>query len=158
MRKAEIVIALLFIGIGIVCLYDAISRLGISAVGTNGPEAGFIIFWLGMVQLLMAGIIIYQSWRRKKTEETFFISKEAAISTGYVTLTSFFFCLMMGLFGTYIAIFTYTLLFTWWLGKCRWYSIIALTVSLTLAIYFGFEQGLMIPLPKSPWYVLGLPF
>lgn len=158
MRKAEIVIALMFIGIGIVCLYDAISRLGISAVGTNGPQAGFIIFWLGVVQLAMAGIIMYQGWRRKKTEETFFINKEAAISAGYVTLTSFFFCLMMGLLGTYIAIFVYSIVFTWWLGKCRWFSIIGLAVILTLAIYYGFEQGLMIPLPKSPWYVLGLPF
>lgn len=158
MRKAEIIIAVMFIGIGIVCLYDALSRLGISAVGTNGPQAGFIIFWLGVLQIAMAGVIIYQGWRRKKTEKPFFINKEAAISAGYVAFTSFLFCLMMALLGTYIAIFAYSLIFTWWLGKCRWYSIIALTVGLTLAIYFGFEQGLMIPLPKSPWYVLGLPF
>ena len=157
MRKAEIIIALFFVGISIVCLQDAL-RLGIGAVGTNGPQAGFIMFWLGMLQLVMAGAIIYQGIKMKKTEETFFINREAAISAGYVTLTSFFFCLMMMLLGTYIAIFVYSLVFTWWLGKCRWYSIIGLTVIMTLAIYYGFEQGLMIPLPKSPWYVLGLPF
>lgn len=157
MRTAEITIALIFIGIGAVCLYDAL-RLGIGAVGTNGPQAGFILFWLGMIQLAMALIILYQGIRMKKAEKPFFINKEAAISAGYVTLTSFLFCLMMGLLGTYIAIFLYSILFTWWLGKCRWYSIIALTVIMTLAVYYGFEYGLMIPLPKSPWYVLGLPF
>ena len=157
MRTAEITIGLFFVGISIVCLYDAL-RLGIGAVGTNGPQAGFILFWLGMLQLAMAGVIIYQGIKMKKTEKTFFINKEAAMSAGYVTLTSFFFCLMMALLGTYIAIFFYCLVFTWWIGKCHWYSIIALTVCMTLAIYFGFEQGLMIPLPKSPWYILGLPF
>lgn len=157
MRTAEISIALMFIGISAVCLYDAL-RLGIGAVGTNGPQAGFILFWLGMLQLLMALIILYQGIKMKKTEESFFINREAALSAGYVTLTSFLFCLMMGLLGTYIAIFLYSILFTWWLGKCRWYSIIALTVIMTLAVYYGFEYGLMIPLPKSPWYVLGLPF
>jgi len=115
------------------------------------------MFWLGVLQLSMAGVILFQGIKMKKVE-AFFINREAAISTGYVALTSFLFCLMMMLLGTYIAIFVYCIVFSWWLGKCRWYSVIALTVGLTLAIYFGFEQGLMIPLPKSPWYILGLPF
>lgn len=156
MRTAEIAIALTFIGLGIVCLMDAL-RLGISAVGTNGPQAGFIIFWLGILQLAMAGVIMFQGLRRKKTEETFFINRESMIGAGYVALTSGFFCLMMQLVGTYIAIFVYCLVFSWWLGKCRWFTIIALPVILTVAFYYGFEQGLMIPLPKSPWYVLGFP-
>lgn len=156
MRTAEIVIALLFIGIAGVGILDAM-RLGIGAVGINGPQAGFIIFWLSMVQLVMAGIIMYQGIRRKKTEESFFINREAAIETGYVTLTTFFFVLLMAFLGTYVAIFVYSIVFTWWLGKCRWFSIIGLAVIMTLAFYYGFEQGLMIPLPKSPWYP-GLPF
>lgn len=156
MRTAEIAIAVLFIVIAGVGIQDAL-RLGIGAVGINGPQAGFIIFWLSMLQLIMAGVILYQGARRKKTEESFFINREAAIETGYVALTSFFFCLLMGLLGTYVAIFVYSIVFTWWLGKCHWYSIIGLAVIMTLAFYYGFEQGLMIPLPKSPWYP-GLPF
>lgn len=156
MRIAEIIVASLFIGIGLVCLQDAI-RLGISAVGTNGPQAGFIIFWLGVLQLVMAAVIIFQGVRKKKTEESFFINRDAMMGAGYVALTSGLFCLMMQLLGTYLAIFIYSIVFTWWLGKCRWFSIIGLAVILTVAFYYGFEQGLMIPLPKSPWYVLGFP-
>lgn len=156
MRNAEIAIAVLFIGIASIGIWDAL-RLGIGAVGVSGPQAGFIIFWLSMLQLIMAGVILYQGIRRKKAEESFFINREAAIETGYVALTAFGFCLLMGLLGTYIAIFAYSLVFTWWLGKCHWYSIIGLAVIMTLAFYYGFEQGLMIPLPKSPWYP-GLPF
>jgi putative tricarboxylic transport membrane protein len=157
MRTAEIIIALLFIGLAIVCLFDAL-KLGISAIGTNGPQAGFILFWLGILQLGMAAIILFQGIRKKKTEETFFINREAAIEAGYVALTSGVFCLLMQLLGTYIAIFLYCIVFSWWLGKCRWFTIIALPVIMALSFYYGFEYGLMIPLPKSPWYVLGLPF
>lgn len=157
MRIAEIAIAILFLGLGGVCLAEAF-RLGFSAVGINGPQAGFIIFWLAVVQIAMALIILYQGIRRKKkAEESFFITKKAALEAGYVTLTSFGFCLIMGLLGTYIAIFVYSLVFTWWLGKCHWYSVIGLAVIMTLACYYGFEKGLMIPLPKSPWYIGGFP-
>ncbi len=157
MRIAEISIALLFIGIGIVGLADAL-RLGIGAVGTSGPQAGFIMFWLCVLQISMAGVILYQGIKRKKTEETFFINRESALSAGYVTLTSFAFCLMIQLLGTYIAIFVYSIVFAWWLGKSHWWAIIGLAVLMTLGVFYGFEQGLMIPLPKSPWYILGLPF
>jgi hypothetical protein len=156
MRIGEIVIALLFIGIAGVGLQDAL-RLGIGAVGVSGPQAGFIIFWLSMLQLVMAGVILYQGIRMKKDGTTFFINREAAFSTGYVALTTLGFAFMMQIVGTYIAIFVYSIVFSWWLGKCRWFSIIGLAVILTLFMYFGFEQGLMIPLPKSPWYVLGFP-
>jgi hypothetical protein len=157
MRNAEIAIAALFMGISGVGIWDAL-RLGIGAVGISGPQAGFIIFGLSMIQLAMAGVIMYQGIRRKKkAAEGFFINREAAIETGYVVLVTFLFCLLMGLLGTYVAIFVFSIVFTWWLGKCRWYSIIGLAVIMTFAFYFGFEQGLMIPLPKSPWYP-GLPF
>jgi magnesium-transporting ATPase (P-type) len=154
MRRAEILIAGFFILISAVCIFEA-ARLGFG-YEKYGPAAGFIIFWLAVLQLVMAAVILNQGIRKKF--EAFFINREAMIEVGYVTLTSALFCAMMQWLGTYIACFIYSCLFAAWLGKHRWYGWLGLAVIMTLAIYFGFEKGLMIPLPKSPWYIMGLPF
>ena len=153
MRLAEILMSAFFIIIAGAAIFDA-NRLGFGYTAW-GPEPGFLPFGLAAIMLIMALVILWQGQRMKKAG-SFFMSKEAMISTGYVALTSAIYTAMIAFLGVYIAIFLYSLLFTSWLGKCRWYSVIGLTVILTLAIYFGFEWGLKLPLPKSPWYITGL--
>jgi hypothetical protein len=149
MRKAEIIIASFLILIGCVTTAEAF-RLGIG-YEIWGPQAGFIIFWLSMLTIVTAGAILLRGVRMKKAE-AFFLSVPAMWSAGYVALTSLIFCGLIPLVGTYFSMFIYAGLFSAWLGKARWYSALALAILMPLALYFGFEKGLMVPLIKSPIY------
>lgn len=149
MRKAEIIIASFFIVIGCVTTAEAF-RLGIG-YEIWGPQAGFIIFWLSMLIFITAAIILFRGLRMKKVE-SFFMSVPAMWSAGYVALTSLIFCGLIPLVGQYFATFIYAGLFSAWLGKARWYSVLALAIIMPTLIYFSFEKGLMVPLIKSPVY------
>lgn len=153
MRKMEIIFALIFVILAGVGFAEA-ARLGFG-YERRGPQAGFIIFWLAVIILIGAGLILWRGLTMKEVK-AFFLGRQAMIEAGYVALLTAVFCALMARLGTYIAIVLYCLVFTAWLGKCRWYSVIALTVIMPLAIYFGFEEGLMFPLFKSPWYARGL--
>lgn len=149
MLKAEIIVASFFIVIGCITTAEAL-RLGIGYAAW-GPKPGFIIFWLSMLTLITAGLILFFGLRRKQVE-AFFLSVPAMWSAGYVALTSFIFCVLIPLVGQYFATFIYAALFSAWLGKARWYSVLVLAIIMPAVIYFSFEKFLMVPLIKSPIY------
>lgn len=156
MRRAEIFTAGGFLVIAGIALAEAV-RLGFG-YEKWGPAAGFILFWLAVLTALCGGVIMLQGWRMKGRED-FFPSRPALRQTGWVALTAAFFCVLFWSMGAYIAIALYSALFSGWLGKHRWYSVLAFAILTPIIVYFGMEKGLMVPLPKSPVYARGwLPF
>lgn len=156
MRRAEIITAVGCIAVGGIAISDAI-RLGFG-YERWGPEPGFLPFWLGVL-VIVCGAAILIKGLLVKTKESFFLGRPALISASYVALTSALFCVLMAVVGTYIATAAYAALFSAWLGKHRWYSVLVFAILTPVIIYFGMERGLLIPLPKSPVYARGwLPF
>lgn len=153
MRRAEILLAIGLIIITGVIIYEA-NRLGFG-YGKWGPAAGFTIFWLAILMLLATVGVLMRGWLMKEPKG-FFLSVPAAWSVARVALTSTVFCILMWLVGLYIATFLLCFVFSAWLGKHRWYSVLAFSILTPILIYFGFERGLMVPLPKSPLYGPGL--
>jgi putative tricarboxylic transport membrane protein len=60
--------------------------------------------------------------------------------------------------GFYVTTALYTGLFAAWYGRYRWYVALAAGLLLPVALYFAFERGFRIPLPKSVGYGDALPF
>ncbi len=156
MRKAELLLAAAFLVLGAIVIGESI-RLGFGWEQW-GPQAGFVPFWLTMVMLICGGIIFLQGLLMKRGE-SFFMSRSAMRAMTWVFLTSTLLAFMILYLGMYISIAVYAALFSGWLGRHRWYVVLAFTIILTIAVFYSLEKGLMIFLPKSPAYAKGwLPF
>ena len=59
-------------------------------------------------------------------------------------------------YESWISLGFFCLIFSRWLGKHRWVVVIAFSVVTTLAVFYGMEKALKLPLPKSPLYYKGL--
>lgn len=152
MRKGELIVAAIFIIIACVVIGDSI-RLGFGWT-EYGPQAGFVPFGEAML-LLVSALVILVAGLREKTDKTFFIDRRGMTEAIKIFGTAVLLAVGIIYLGVYVATIVYAALFSRWLGKHKWTSVVLFTVVLTLAIFFGMEKGLKLSLPKSPLYWRG---
>ena len=155
MRKGELIVAAIFFIIACVVVGEAF-RLGFRW-GLSGPQAGFVP--LGEALLLMiSSVVIFISGLKDKSGKTFFIDKRGMTEAVKIFGTAVLLTVGIIYLGVYVATILYAALFSRWLGKHKWSTVVIFTVILTFAIWFGMEKGLKLSLPKSPLYWKGLFF
>ncbi|MCK5352371.1 tripartite tricarboxylate transporter TctB family protein, partial [bacterium] len=109
-----------------------------------------------MLMLLSSLFIFYLGWKgEKKEDDNFFINREGMMEAIKIAATALLFTIILVFAGVYFAMLIFAPLFVRWLGKHNWRTVILFTIGITLAIYFGMEVGLKIPLPRSPLYMQG---
>jgi putative tricarboxylic transport membrane protein len=155
LRKGELIVAAIFFIIACVVVGEAF-RLGFRW-GLSGPQAGFVP--LGEALLLMiSSVVIFISGLKDKSGKTFFIDKRGMTEAVKIFGTAVLLTVGIIYLGVYVATILYAALFSRWLGKHKWTTVVIFTVILTFAIWFGMEKGLKLSLPKSPLYWKGLFF
>jgi putative tricarboxylic transport membrane protein len=146
MRAAEIVTASFLMALGGIVLVDAV-RLG-HGWGTDGPESGFLPFWLATILLSCCVIIIVQAVRKKSTspfckrEQFSCVLKVLLPATAMVVVTQFA--------GLYVAGAVYMAVYMRWVGRHSWAATVVLPVALSLVTFVVFERWFLVPLPKGP--------
>jgi putative tricarboxylic transport membrane protein len=149
MRKAELLWAAVMLVVATIVIRESF-QLGFGWQ-EYGPQAGFAPFWLGVLLLLSTGGVLLRGLY-VESGATFFINRQGMWEAVRIFLTSVLITIGIVYLGVYIATLVYTLLFSRWLGRHRWPVAIAFAVLTTLAVFYGMEKGLRIPLPKSPFY------
>lgn len=156
MRKLELLCAGAFLVLTAVVIADSV-RIGFGWEKW-GPQAGFLPFWVAIVMVFCGGVIFIQGLFMK-VQGSFFMSRPAMWAMTWVFLTTSLFVLMILYLGIYIATAVFAALFSAWLGRYPWYVVLAFAIITPIVVFYGMEKGLMIPLPKSPFYDIGwLPF
>jgi len=131
-------------------------RLGFGWDEMSGPQAGFVPFYLAMLMILSSLFIFYLGWKgEKKEDDNFFINREGMMEAIKIAATALLFTIILVFAGVYFAMLIFAPIFVRWLGRHNWPTVIMFTIGITLAIYFGMEVGLKIPLPRSPLYMQG---
>ena len=131
-------------------------RLGFGWDELSGPQAGFVPFYLAMLMILSSLFIFYLGWKGEEIEgDNFFINRQGMMEAIKIAVTALLFSVIIVFAGVYFAILIFSPIFVRWLGKHNWPTVIMFTIGITLAIYFGMEVGLKIPLPRSPLYMQG---
>ena len=153
MKKGELIVAAAFILVAAVVIGDTV-RLGFGWT-EYGPQAGFVPFWEGVL-LMVSAFVILISGIRQKDGKDFFNGRQGLMEVVKITFTSILLTIGIIYLGVYVSTIIYAILFSRWLGKHRWPSVIAFSIIITLVIFFGMEKGLKITLPKSPLYWKGL--
>ncbi len=149
-RSVEIGVAVL------TAVFAAIVIIGSIKAGIGwaieGPQAGFIPFYLGLFILGASIINFARAWvsaRGGKGGKLFAdwgqlrqVMSVVAPTTVYVALVPFI--------GFYIASALLIGGFMHWLGRYDWKLVVSVSVGVTVLAYFAFEQWFLVPLPKGP--------
>ncbi len=146
MRAADVVTASLLMALGWLVLVASV-RMGIGW-GSDGPESGFVPFWLSTILILCCAIIIVQAVRR--ASEKRFVSREQLECVLKVLLPAAAMIFVTQFVGLYVASALYMCFYMRWGGRHSWILSIALPLAFSVLIFLVFERWFLVPLPKGP--------
>ncbi|MEZ5831811.1 MAG: tripartite tricarboxylate transporter TctB family protein [Dongiaceae bacterium] len=148
-KAADIVVALILIGIGLVVITDSL-RLGIGW-DADGPKSGYFPFYTGLLIVASSiGTILFTWLKRAKKGNASFVNREQLGYVLKVLVPSAIYVALIGVIGIYISSALFIGAFMRWLGGFRWHTIIIISVGVPLFLFFMFEVWFKVPLPKGP--------
>jgi putative tricarboxylic transport membrane protein len=152
MRTADLVTAALLMLLGGIVIYDAV-QLGFGW-GIEGPQSGFVPFWLAVLMVGVSLAIFRQSLMRSTKKP--FVTREQLVPVLKVLAPIFGFIVLTdppgpwsGL-GLYVAGGLYLGFYMRWVGRHDWRSVVALSVVVPVIAFFIFEKWFLVPMPKGP--------
>ncbi|MDB5865163.1 MAG: hypothetical protein JWO70_2969 [Betaproteobacteria bacterium] len=147
-RTMEIVVALALLAIGSLVVYDS-HRLG-SSWGSDGPEAGYFPFYIGLIICISSAVILGQAiWGKVGKRSTVFVEWQSLRQVLAVLLPALAYVFGIQVIGLYVASAIYIAGFMRWLGKYSWFKSIALGVIIAAVSFATFEIWFQVPLFKG---------
>ncbi|MCL5022576.1 MAG: tripartite tricarboxylate transporter TctB family protein [Nitrospirae bacterium] len=158
MRKADIAVALLLMGVGILVIADSV-RLGFKW-GTNGPESGFFPFYLGAGLILCTCIIVFKAAIKLKKEGAGarLMPKGGLKPILWVLVPASVMILVTEFVGLHIAAALYLAFYMRAVGKIGWVTTLLISVLMPVSLYIAFDKLFLVPLPQGLWGAYLIPF
>jgi hypothetical protein len=151
------------IAAAITFLFGALAVAGSLENGTgwasDGPQAGFFPFRLGLIVMVVSLLIAWMTWRnRLALTGEISISHEAGRRVLGFALPVLVFVALAQWLGLYVASAVYLAVVLVWQGKRRWPGALAIALCFSIGAYFIFERWFQVPLLKGPletWLGIG---
>lgn len=145
-RAMDIVVAALLMTVAGIVMADSL-RHGIGWA-SEGPAAGYVPFYLGLVLALSSGINLVQAMRANSRRT--FVSRPASRRVLVVLMPLVAYVVVLAYVGIYVASAAYVALFMWRFGRhsLGYGALVGLAVA--VALFSMFEVWLLVPLPKGP--------
>jgi putative tricarboxylic transport membrane protein len=128
-------------------VYVAIESLSLGLWSSFGPGPGFFPFALAIALGLLAVAWFVQSLRARPAE-TVDVDRGHAI---VVLLSLVVLAATMNFLGYQLAMFLFLMFQLKWRAGRSWALSLILALAGSVGVYHGFDQGLMVQLPKSVW-------
>jgi hypothetical protein len=149
-RVWEIVVAGLFLAFGALVVWDS-RRLG-SSWGSDGPQAGYFPFYIGLLICVSSAVNLIAAIKRSDLK--------AFVSWGQLRMV----LIVMAPYAVYVALIAnpvysigiyeasviFIAAFMRYLGKYSWTKIALVSVGTMVAFFLMFEVWFKVPLPKGP--------
>jgi putative tricarboxylic transport membrane protein len=150
MRRADLVVAILLLGGGLVVVGEGL-RLG-TGWSTDGPEPGFFIFYLGVALALASAAVAAQAmWA--SDPPLYRKSFVASGQFGSVLKVAGPAALLVGLthwIGLYVAGAVYLAAYMRWIGRHSWALTVPVSLGIPVVTFLIFEVWFLVPMPKGP--------
>ena len=151
-RVWEIVVASLFLIFGAIVVWDS-RRLG-AAWGSDGPQAGYFPFYIGVLICLASGATLIAAFGASEGLRKVFLTRGQIkmVLTVMVPSTVYVFLIAnpwIGL-GIYVASAIYIAFFMRYLAAYSWARIAAVSIGTMVVFFLMFEIWFRVPLPKGP--------
>lgn len=149
-RTAQIVVALILFCIGLIVVYDS-RRLGASW-GSDGPEAGYFPFYIGLLICISSVVTLAESLfgkTGKREAQQIFVEWEPLKRVLSVLLPALVYVLGIQLIGLYVASALYIAGFMVWLGGYGWTRSVLVGIGVAAIAFLTFEVWFQVPLYKG---------
>jgi putative tricarboxylic transport membrane protein len=158
MRRADIIVALGMMLVGLIAFGDAI-RMGFGW-GISGPEAGFFPFYMGLGILICTIFIVIKAVKtyRKDGPGKPLIQEGGLVQILWILIPAIGVFLLTELIGLHLATVFYLAFNIRVLGKMSWVKVILLSVLIPSSMYIIFDKVFLIPLPLGLWGRSLIPF
>ncbi|SRR5581483_4350608 len=150
MRRADAVTATCLLGLALVVAGEGL-RLGIGW-GSDGPESGFFVFYLGIVLAVAAATVLAQALLLADAP----LYRKPFVGGGQLTpvlkvaVPAAAMVLLTHWLGLYVAGAVYLAGYMRWIGRHSWPLTVALSVGIPVVTFLVFEIWFLVPMPKGP--------
>ena len=117
--------------------------------GLEGPKAGFLPFYFGLLIVASSLINLWNSYREADYKAVF-ATWGQLYSVMSVVVPTAFYVIVVPYIGIYVASFLLIAFFMRWIGKYGWGMVAALSIGVPLACFTVFERYFLVSLPKGP--------
>lgn len=151
-KLIDTVTAVIMFAFASVVIYDSV-RLG-AKWGSDGPEAGYFPFYIGVILCIASVVNFVQAFRQTESES--FVSFASLKMIMSVILPTIVYVALIGgigpipALGIYVASAIFIALFMRWLGKYPWLLTVSVSVAVPVVFFVLFEVWFKVPLPKGP--------
>lgn len=146
-NRVEAVVAAILLIIGIVTIVES-RRLG-AGWTSDGPGAGYFPFYIGLILVVSALGILYQSLIGKHRNTAVFVDAVQLKRVLSVLLPAALYVLAVTFLGLYVASASYIALFMIVLGKYSWAKAVIAALVVTTVFFLMFEVWFKVPLFKG---------
>jgi len=147
-RTVELVVAVLIFAFGATVMWDSV-RLG-ARWGSDGPQAGYFPFYIGLLICLSAGVIFFRAFADRMKAAKLFVSRGQLLLVMKMLVPSIIYAILIKLLGIYVASTLFIAFFMRWLGKSPWAKTAAVAIGVSVVFFLLFEIWFKVPLPKGP--------
>lgn len=152
MRVWEIVVAVCFLLFGALVVWES-RRLG-SRWASDGPEAGYFPFYIGVLICISAVAILLGAINSGARGGKAFVSRGQLKMVLTVMLPTIIYIALIAnpvySLGIYEASVIFIAIFMRYLGRYGWGKIAAVSLGVMFAFFLMFEIWFKVPLPKGP--------
>lgn len=147
-RTMDVVVAVLFMGVAALVMADS-WRVG-ARWASDGPQAGYFPFYVGLIMFVASLGTLVQNLVTKSPNLTNFVDREQLGSVLKVLVPTIVYVVLIEVIGIYVASMIFIAFFMAWLGKYKWQVILPVAVGVPLVLFVMFEIWFLVPLPKGP--------
>lgn len=144
----ELVVAIIIFLLGALVDYDSY-RLG-AGWASDGPQAGYFPFYIGLLICISSAVVGVQAALRLKRDRQVFVQRDQLKQVMVILVPSTVYVLGIQYIGIYVSSVVFIGLFMKIVGKYTWLRSVAVGVAVSVAAFVLFEIWFTIPLPKGP--------
>jgi len=148
LRGAEIGIALVFLALAAVVIFDSV-RQGARWL-EEGPQPGYFPFYLGVIIAVASAVTLVRGLLLPPEKNKAFVMVGQLKLVLSVLVPSAVYVALVGWLGIYVSAVLFVALFMRWLGKYPWWKVGAVSVGHSIVLFMIFEVWFLVPLPKGP--------
>jgi hypothetical protein len=149
-RVWEFVVAACFLAFGALIVYDS-RRLG-SSWGSDGPQAGYFPFYIGVIICISSAINLFAAISRANRDTFVRWDQLRMVLIVMVPYTVYVALISNPIYslGIYEASVIFIAAFMRILGKYAWPKVVMVSIGTVVIFFLMFEVWFKVPLPKGP--------